>query len=80
MVEGDDNLSGGKQADVFIFAGGSGDDVISDFQVGVDILDLNWTRRTLIVDLGADCAIVSGRNTVLLLGVQADELTLGVYL
>jgi len=73
---GDDRLSGGPQGDHFVFAAGSGDDVITDFQVGLDVLDLTWTRRTQIVDLAGDALIVSGRNSVLLLGVQAQDVTL----
>lgn len=73
---GDDRMSGGPQGDVFVFAGGSGDDVITDFQMGFDVLDLTWTRRIEIVDLAGDALLVSGRNSVLLLGVEAQDVTL----
>lgn len=38
--EGDDTLSGGDGADRFIFAANSGDDSITDFEDGVDRIDL----------------------------------------
>ncbi len=38
---GDDTLAGGSQADLFSFQPGSGHDVIFDFQLGTDLIDLN---------------------------------------
>ena len=37
---GDDYLSGGFGADLFVFAAGDGHDTVSDFQVGIDSLDI----------------------------------------
>jgi Tol biopolymer transport system component len=38
---GDDILSGGEDADAFVFELGSGNDVISDFEQGVDMIDVS---------------------------------------
>ena len=41
---GDDELigcTGGHDADTFVFAPGHGDDIISDFEVGTDRIDLS---------------------------------------
>ena len=38
--EGDDTLWGGKAADVFVYRGAAGDDLIRDFAPGVDRIDL----------------------------------------
>ena len=76
----DDLLTGGGQADVFVFSGGARADVITDFQVGVDHLQFDWTRRIDIVAHGADTEIVYGRNTLLLSGVGADEISLADFL
>ncbi|UTW56228.1 M10 family metallopeptidase [Kordiimonas sp. SCSIO 12610] len=41
---GDDNLRGGFGADTFAFFDGNGDDVIGDFNIADDTLDLNGTE------------------------------------
>lgn len=38
---GDDTLTGGKHADTFRFGPDSGDDVVTDYQVGKDVLDFD---------------------------------------
>ena len=38
---GDDELIGGSETDTFVFAPGHGDDIISDFVVGTDRIDLS---------------------------------------
>ncbi|MEO0682461.1 MAG: lectin-like protein [Pseudomonadota bacterium] len=42
---GDDVLTGGKQADVFVFTARSGADVIKDFRVGLDVIELKAANR-----------------------------------
>lgn len=72
---GRDLVSGGAQADVFGFGAGGGSDVISDFQVGVDHLQINWAERIKIVAAGEDCEIHFGPNVVVLQRVAADGLS-----
>lgn len=43
---GNDVLEGGTGADVFVFAPGDGIDLILDFEVGVDLIDITATGRT----------------------------------
>ncbi|NVJ96540.1 MAG: M10 family metallopeptidase C-terminal domain-containing protein [Alphaproteobacteria bacterium] len=51
--DGDDQLSGGSGADIFVFSGATGHDVITDFDPGTDTLDLQG-----IVSAFADIAAV----------------------
>ena len=70
-----DVLTGGSGADVFDFADGSGRDVISDYMPGLDHLRITGAAAITITDQGADVAVQFGSNTILLLGVAADQLT-----
>lgn len=72
---GHDTLTGGAQGDVFVFRRGAGVDVITDFQDGVDWLQIEGVRRIEVVAQGADTEIHYGRNIVLLLGISADDIT-----
>ena len=45
---GDDILTGGKKDDTFVFTDGSGDDTITDFDVGDDTLDLSGTATDFV--------------------------------
>ena len=72
---GNDTLTGGAQGDVFVFRRGAGVDVITDFQDGVDWLQIEGVRRIEVVAQGADTEIHYGRNIVLLLGISADDIT-----
>lgn len=66
--EGDDTLTGGAGADLFVFASASGSDIIVDFAVGVDDIDL---RGTSIADFAAlSSSLVTIGNTVYI--VNAD--------
>lgn len=78
--KGDDQLIGGAGADRFILAKGDGHDVIRDFGVGGDVLDLTSFAvggkiSATLVASGADTlvSLKSGEN-VLLLGVHPNEL------
>ena len=71
-----DRLRGGAGADVFVFADGSGQDVIVDFQGGMDHLQITTTLPITILDHGANSSVQFGLNSILLLGVAADQLSL----
>lgn len=79
---GNDFLSGGGAdgaMDTFFFGVGWGDDTLSDFQNGEDILDLsalgtNFAALT-ITALGANNSVVSfGGNSITLLGMQLADV------
>jgi Ca2+-binding RTX toxin-like protein len=65
---GDDRMTGGAGADVFVFAGTYGDDRISDFQNGIDRLDLTGAYR--ITDAGRDTLILQGDHSIRLVGID----------
>lgn len=77
---GSDVFSGGDGADIFRFSGASGVDVVTDFLLGVDKLDVTGALSTILskVVYDADSALVtlSTGNTVDLLGITGG-LTLG---
>ncbi|MDY7024207.1 MAG: calcium-binding protein, partial [Cyanobacteriota bacterium] len=71
VLTGDD-FSGGQGADTFILAEGEGTDTITDFEVGIDTLQLDG----LLVD---DIAISqSGANTIVDFGVETLAILEGV--
>lgn len=77
---GADVFSGGDGADIFRFTGASGVDVVTDFLLGVDKLDVTGNLSSILskVVYESDCAHVtlSTGNIVVLLGVTSG-LTLG---
>lgn len=68
---GDDSLTGGTGADQFDFASGDGDDVISDFEIGVDLLPTGWVEGTAA---GVSSTVIGG-STVFTHGIN-DTVTL----
>ncbi len=71
-LTGDDS-SGGQGADTFVLAVGEGTDVITDFEVGIDLLQL---EGNVIVD---DLSITqSGVNTVIDLGNETLAILEGI--
>ncbi len=74
--EGDDTLTGDRGDDLFVFDGGDGIDVITDFEPGGDLIQLNGFS---IADFGElmDAAVDDGADVVITLDVVAgDELHL----
>lgn len=73
---GDDRFTGGAGADLFVFAGGHGDDTVTDFNVAEDVLRLSGTTTdfTDADSVLAASSIVQG-NLVIDLG-GGDSLTL----
>lgn len=74
--KGDDNLVGGKGADRFVFKSGHGDDVIKDFQTGVDTLDFATPRDLLMATVASGTVISYDGGSVTLRGVELDDLNL----
>lgn len=83
---GADTLRGDGGADRFVFAVGSGADVITDFEDGVDRIDLYGYAgatfaNTTITQIGADTRItLTGGETILLLGITASNITAADFL
>ena len=77
---GDDSLTGGTGADVFVFGASHGDDTITDFEDGADIIDLSFLDGvTQLSDLtiaadGNDTLITTGQGTIRLEGVSSTDL------
>lgn len=71
---GDDSLTGGDGIDTFIFAGAHGFDVISDFTISSDILDLSQLADATALD-----AIIAGSIGATYAGMQGILLTTGEH-
>ena len=73
---GDDLMTGGSGADTFIINSLSGDDTITDFDVGIDVLDLSAFSQSQIdaqiisEDLSGNRVVNIGGASVTLLGVS----------
>ena len=80
---GTDVLSGGFDSDTFIYRPGDGVDVISDLEVGLDLLDLTafgFGNVDEVTDLGVQVGTATlldfdGDDAVLLLDVNVADLT-----
>ncbi|GAA6165004.1 hypothetical protein NBRC116590_27080 [Pelagimonas sp. KU-00592-HH] len=90
---GDDTLTGGLGADDFLFFAHTGHDVITDFAVGADDIDLSATgvadfaalsAGAIMTDTGAgtliDFSEFGGSGTVLIAGVSLASLTAGDFI
>ncbi len=83
-----DIIRGGSGADVFVFTSASDFDVVRDFKAGTDQIDLTDFGLTglddiehNIFDFGHRTIITLGHgNTLVLSGVDADELTAGDFI
>ncbi len=78
--KGTDVLTGGLGADVFVFANGDGNNTITDFEDGVDMIEINASANaqgSLIVASHADGALLTfGNVTVLIEDVSYTDITL----
>lgn len=78
---GNDRLTGGDGTDVFRFAPGSGNDLITDFGTGgrdtIDVLAyFKVGAKVSVVDAGEDTVLhVSSGETITLIGVDSQHLT-----
>ena len=75
---GNDSLIGGSGNDVFVLAGDSGSDVITDFQIGQDLIGLGGGLRfsQLTISQGDNGTLIRVGNELLvtLEGVQSSQL------
>jgi len=79
--KGDDRMRGNLGSDTFLFKAGSGNDVITDFEDGLDMLDLTALKLTGIGDLtifsdgGATIIEIDPLTTIRLRSFSTDDLT-----
>jgi Ca2+-binding RTX toxin-like protein len=72
---GHDVIFGGEGADIFVFELGSGNDIISDFEQGVDMIDVSGygfaNFNTLAINVGTENSVINfgAGNTVTVLDV-----------
>ena len=84
--QGSDRLTGGEGFDIFEFGPNSGDDVVTDFDLAADLIDLRAYEATLsyadldFVQTAAGLTIIIGSNTVLLENVFVDDLSEDLFL
>lgn len=80
---GNDTLTGGTGADVFVFYSGDGDDVITDFENGVDKIQFSgksWEMLN-IVEQGSDVLIThNGSGSILLTGIAVSAIDASDFL
>ncbi|MDO6479642.1 hypothetical protein Q4518_08540 [Shimia thalassica] len=75
--EGNDLLSGDSDADTFVFVTGSGNDTITDFEDGLDLIDVaGWTPDViaLVNNPAFSETVLAGDSYVLIDGL--DTLTI----
>lgn len=90
---GNDSLTGGDGLDIFVFSRVAGDDVIEDFENGRDRIDLSAyglksEDATIILDAATDAGagrvfldldMLGGSGSILVKGLELDELTRGDF-
>ena len=84
---GDDSMNGGQGRDTFVFLADFGKDVVSDFQVGSDVVQFSKSVfasfaavQAATVNNGAGFAVITaGTDTVTLLGVSKAQMVAGDF-
>lgn len=77
---GNDTLTGGRGPDTFVFAPGSGADVITDFTAGVDTLRINVAASAVSTQqAGSDTLVTWTGGSVRLEDVNASALSPGDF-
>jgi len=80
--KGDDILTGGTQSDTFVFGNGYGSDAITDFEKGIDRIDLRGCDaissftdfKAHSTDIGTDIVLHVGKNSLHIEGVDMADL------
>jgi Ca2+-binding RTX toxin-like protein len=74
----DNRLTGGEGSDRFVFGAVTGQDVITDFEDGFDLIDLSQTGLgfgDLVISAGATGAVIAwGDEALTLAGVEAGAI------
>ena len=85
--EGNDTLIGGAGNDRFIFTDNWGDDTITDFEDGGDLLDFRTVTGvdalndlTIFNDANGDAVVSFGNDSITLLGIDAADITAADFL
>ncbi|MDJ0514701.1 MAG: calcium-binding protein [Trichodesmium sp. MO_231.B1] len=74
---GDDIITGGTGADMFDFRVGYGNDIITDFEDGIDLIRLRGDLRfedLTIAQVGSDTSITADELSITLQGVVASDI------
>ena len=79
---GDETVTGNRGTDTFVFPSGGGQDLVTDFQDGNDVLDLTAfgfasfaAAASHFATSGADVVLTSGPNTLLIQNFTLAQLT-----
>ncbi|MFV1497981.1 calcium-binding protein [Phaeobacter sp. JH20_02] len=76
--EGDDTLTGGAHADIFVFHRGYGSDVITDFTLGEDLIQIgrgaDGVEDLTFTQLGADVQIAFADVTILVENSTLEQI------
>lgn len=78
---GNDNLTGGTDADTFEFELNHGLDTITDMEIGTDVMDLQalalsgFGDLTINNDAGGNAVVDTGNGTITLLGIDSAALS-----
>ena len=75
---GNDRLTGGQDADTFVFSKAHGSDVITDFTLGVDVLEFAFEggAPSLQIDqVGDHLVVTTAEGTITLLGIDGALVT-----
>ncbi|MCB1340593.1 MAG: hypothetical protein KDK24_05925 [Pseudooceanicola sp.] len=81
---GTDWLTGGAGADTFVLLTNSGRDIVTDFDMAEDLLDVSALGVSALADftvteVGGDTTLVAGSVSITLLGVAEADLTSDVF-
>jgi Ca2+-binding RTX toxin-like protein len=71
---GNDTLNGGTGNDVFVFVDGGGDDVVQQFELAFDRIDLSGTSLNSLADVQAAALTIAGNTFIVLDGNSAITL------
>ena len=75
---GDDDLRGGAGEDIFVIIAGAGNDVIHDFEIGVDWIefgdDVYKFDHLSFIQVGDDVQIKSANGITTLIGINVDDI------
>ncbi|RID91911.1 hypothetical protein D2N39_11805 [Gemmobacter lutimaris] len=71
---GNDVLKGGAGADTFILRAGGGRDVVTDFVIGVDVIEVIGKPDVLPEQLATGTLLSTGRASILLRGIDLADL------